>query len=655
MNFLNLTLLAPLALLGGLAIAIPLYLHLRHKPRAIPLQFGALQFLLKAQKKRKRRFKLEQFFLLLMRCLFVLALALIFAQPFKEMILGADDNIGNKPLVMILDNSASMLANNGADSFWDQAKAQVRAILDKRGNTPTLLLISSQPERLVSMRSADEILAALPGLKVDLRRSSLDRAYQEALNIIQQEGWGSARIHILSDGVISAWDQVPSEPASGVEVVTSTFLDADKFSNFGIERVDQIESAESLDLEVRLINGGGVGTTFNVDIKPEKDSPIQHRVNLESHETVSHRFALPAHSAGPVLVSLQEDNFPIDNQVTFIPGSLQAPRIVIVDGDTNPVAQRSESFFVANALQLQFGKEVLVITPAGLNADLLSKTDVLLMLNVEVPPTEWLADYLQKGKGLFISTGNRFSSEAWNAFLQPFDLQFWEWVNQPELVELKQADHPLLQGVGVSDWEMYLSEFQVFSHQLISLGRSQYKAVFTYSDSAPALVCGDTGPGRIAIWPSAMDLEGSNVPIAVGFIPLMRQIVNYLSFRETKNSVESLLVDDVIAQGLEDKLVLKHVNPDFRNLDVQGILPGVYSTADSQFERMIHVFLDPRESDFKPISSQTAGNEAEAFEKLGFKNQLRIDLGPGLLWLVFAIVCMETLAAGFISLRWGQR
>ncbi len=65
MNLLNVSFLAPAALLGLIALAVPIYLHMRHKPRAETYKFPAIDFLLKAQKKKKRRFHAEQLLLML--------------------------------------------------------------------------------------------------------------------------------------------------------------------------------------------------------------------------------------------------------------------------------------------------------------------------------------------------------------------------------------------------------------------------------------------------------------------------------------------------------------------------------------------------------------------------------------------------------------
>ena len=52
MNLLNVSFLAPFALIGLAALAVPIYLHMRHKPRAESFKFPAIDFLLKAQRKK---------------------------------------------------------------------------------------------------------------------------------------------------------------------------------------------------------------------------------------------------------------------------------------------------------------------------------------------------------------------------------------------------------------------------------------------------------------------------------------------------------------------------------------------------------------------------------------------------------------------------
>ena len=76
--------LAPLFLLGGLAIALPVVFHLVRRSSREKLVFSSLMFLKPTPPRMTRRNRLENVFLLLLRCLVICMLSLGFARPFFQ-------------------------------------------------------------------------------------------------------------------------------------------------------------------------------------------------------------------------------------------------------------------------------------------------------------------------------------------------------------------------------------------------------------------------------------------------------------------------------------------------------------------------------------------------------------------------------------------
>ncbi len=83
------TLLAPLGLLALLALAIPVLLHLIRRAQTAPIDFPALRWLDERAKPR-RRFTIEQPWLLLLRLLLLALVALLLAQPLLRQAGGED-------------------------------------------------------------------------------------------------------------------------------------------------------------------------------------------------------------------------------------------------------------------------------------------------------------------------------------------------------------------------------------------------------------------------------------------------------------------------------------------------------------------------------------------------------------------------------------
>src|SRR4026209_430427 len=76
--------LAPLFLIGALAVAAPIIFHLIRRTSRDKMPFSSLMFLQPTPPRVTRSSRLENLFLLLLRCLILCLLALGFARPFLQ-------------------------------------------------------------------------------------------------------------------------------------------------------------------------------------------------------------------------------------------------------------------------------------------------------------------------------------------------------------------------------------------------------------------------------------------------------------------------------------------------------------------------------------------------------------------------------------------
>src|SRR6266571_7987896 len=67
---------------GLIAVLLPILIHLLNKRKFRVVDWAAMEFLLDADKKNRRRIRLENLILLLLRCLAVLLIGLLLGRPF---------------------------------------------------------------------------------------------------------------------------------------------------------------------------------------------------------------------------------------------------------------------------------------------------------------------------------------------------------------------------------------------------------------------------------------------------------------------------------------------------------------------------------------------------------------------------------------------
>ena len=161
MNF-----LAPLFLLGALAIAGPVVFHMIRRTTREVTPFSSLMFLKATPPRVTRRSRIENLWLLLLRCLVIALLALGFARPFfqKQNAQAQPGANAGKRTVLLVDTSASMRREDLAAQARAKAEAVVRAA--KPEDEVALLAFDRAVRTLVNFEqwrkaTADERVAAV--------------------------------------------------------------------------------------------------------------------------------------------------------------------------------------------------------------------------------------------------------------------------------------------------------------------------------------------------------------------------------------------------------------------------------------------------------------------------------------------------------------
>ena len=142
MNF-----LAPLFLVGALAIAIPIIVHLTHKQRDDVQRFPSLMFVRQIPFKSTRKQRIRHWFLLMLRALALILIVAAFARPFLNKPLPASPpGTGARDLVILLDRSYSM----GYSGRWEKAVKAARDALGQLGaaDRGTLVLFDERADAI---------------------------------------------------------------------------------------------------------------------------------------------------------------------------------------------------------------------------------------------------------------------------------------------------------------------------------------------------------------------------------------------------------------------------------------------------------------------------------------------------------------------------
>lgn len=268
---------AGLALAGVLCIAVPILIHLLLRQRRRPIVWAAMRFLMEAYKRQRRKLRLQQLILLLVRCAMILLIALAIGRPLLEQsgLLGGSGRV----VYFLVDNGlAAGATSDTSESALDRHRAAVREMIAELSadDQAGLVALGGPAAALVVPASSDHgaVTSLLDGLQVvdsatDLS-GALDRVAPE-INAARESG-AEVVLVILSDFYTGSADV--SQPLStalvdfdDIKVIASP----PRASSPGNVQIVGVEPLRS----VVLTGSGGVASDQNVRVTLRRTGPIQ--------------------------------------------------------------------------------------------------------------------------------------------------------------------------------------------------------------------------------------------------------------------------------------------------------------------------------------------------------------------------------------------
>jgi hypothetical protein len=431
---------------GALLVSAPIIIHLLAKRKFKTVDWAAMDFLVEADRRNRRRIRLEDLLLLALRCLAVLLVALLVARPFSSLRrLGGLLGSARFERVIVLDDSPSMTARAGGSSAWQNAKRRLVDFLGGLAATGSgdslTLLLTSRPQRPVfnglpiNDETVTEITDEINGLEASDLCADFDAALLEIERASDRRSADVNRmIYVLSDMRRRDWAAERAAQSKGLfgtlqrvaEHAAGCFLvDVAEDGAAGSGAVD--EGAGNLAvtriMPLDKVLAAGVASRFEVTVEnmgPQDAGGIQVRFTagdsvplrgeigrLPAGGTASvpftYTFARPEDGrVAPALESVPErvpiraeisveedpsaDRLAADNVRYYAARVRGGMPTLVVDGEPSATYGRSESFFLARALappgEFLSGIAVNTVTDADFEAIPLDQYRVVYLCNV---------------------------------------------------------------------------------------------------------------------------------------------------------------------------------------------------------------------------------------------------------------------------------
>lgn len=460
-------------LIGTLLFSVPLIIHLLNRRRYRVKPWAAMDFLLAAYKRTRRRLRMENFLLLLLRCLIIILLAMAMAKPFVS----SDSAVAGlasirRDVVVVLDNSYSMGYRLTPDeTCFDLARKKISALLARldsdRGDTVTMILMGEKPEFAVPYLSPpQEALIRLDRLREPASRGAEFSALADLLaNEVAQTIEGPKEVYVFSDlqartlGLGFSGDPKspgnrgqPGEKESTAALLaravdqdtTIRFIDVGKPDpcppNMAVMDMSILEPYVTTGMpatfiatvqnfsDVEVAEGRGA---FLLDGKPVGSRSFR----IAPNATTSLELTYTVHEPGyhHIAFKLEEDRLPLDDQRWYAFDARQSVRVLLVEGRPNEEVFENatgELMRVINPVFMDgdfdegtvFKPEVVDFKLFNTGAKDVNDYDCVMIADVEGLSTEMtnaLGNYVQTGGALVLFMGENVDLPAWNLRLFP--------------------------------------------------------------------------------------------------------------------------------------------------------------------------------------------------------------------------------------------
>lgn len=526
--------LNPLLLWAVPLCAVPIVIHLLNRRRFQKVPWAAMEFLLAAMKRNRKRLRMEQWLVLLLRTLAVLLLVFLVSRP---QLGGGTFLSARTHHVVVLDDSASMTQRAGSAALFERAQDRVRALADDLGEQRGGDLLSivrtsraGQPD-LWAQRVGPELGrrtgALLKELAVGDQACDLGAvlvATQKRAAEVKEAG----RTHYYVVGDLRAHDwATPDDKPRPLLLQALSALRADT------DQVSVIATAgppaNLAVVDVRLLGRlavVGVSTALAVDVQnfgldPAPAGSLAVEVDGQSRvvlpvpplspgEKVAIPIAHTFHQAGAHRIDAQieaSEAFPLDDRRTLALDVADKSRVLLIDGQ--PDEDLGETFFLQAAFEpAESGVEVTVATDTATDELDLATFDVVWMCNVQSPTAslcQRLEAFVAGGGGLVVTAGAlvdaaRYDELLWRSGQGLLPMPYGEIAgdpDKPEVATLVKPDHPVCSGVA-EIVELLLANVVMVKRWLAlgddPTGRTQIVARIRDAEGPPLLVTRSYAP-----------------------------------------------------------------------------------------------------------------------------------------------------------------
>jgi hypothetical protein len=569
-------------LFGLVAAAVPVIIHLLHRQRTVPVQWGAMQFLLEAPLQFRRRRKVDHWLLLLARIAMLALLAFLLARPLlRAAALSPLAPGAGADVAVVLDHSLSAGRKAGAEpaaasqeSVFQRGARIVESVASgmRPNDTLSVVLAEHRPDTSltpVPVRSAGapDVLNRLRQIKPGMTAAAVPDAVRAARELVARGPNAQKVVLVVTDDQRNAWRiydaaawsaalgdragpaatrvyslPVPAEANARDVVVGDLSVEP---SVVGVKRPAQITAT--------LTNSGpgdvaAVAATLRVN---GKEAGRQSFADLKAGTSHTVRFDHTFADAGSNWVEVRadvDDALAADNTAVAAVNVRQRLPVLVIDGQLTGAGNFRSSQFLLAAMQPvaeQSQASAALIQPKVVSAgaaDAEKLDDYAAVVVNDVPQlggsaVESLASYARSGHGVWIVLGPRTDPALLAKQLAQARLLTADFAEAKPLgatppgVELKSPQNPTVALLAAAERNAMTGAVTRRWWRLTPRDGDEQVVLASSQGGDPLVIERPVGRngGRLVVWCTSADGAWNNWPLMPNFVPLVNETVFHLA------------------------------------------------------------------------------------------------------------------------------
>ncbi len=572
---LALTFLAPGALFFLGAAAVPIIIHFLARRQWRVVRWAAMEFLLRAMRRQRRRLTFENLLLLLLRVAALVCLALAASRPVAEEEILPVTTTQRRGVIVALDASYSMLYQEAGRSVLDRGRELAKDLLAKLGQGDRVIILRAgeftdtvfddrvtDDARLRAHEIIDMLSPAHTALDVNALLREVGRAASElvkdglparavVLTDLQAKDW--MRSGRKADPKINESLQALARAGTAVEI-----LDLGGLHRRNLELSDLRLDRTLVAADVPVIVQGAVrnfsaedlgGITVDLIVDGNQ---VQGRMlkNVPAGEAraVAFRHVFRDPGVHAVMLELRTDALALDNRRFLAVNVRKVVNVLLVDGTDSPDAQDRATFFLEAALAPGEGGLSEALSPfkvetvplSRLGANVLEGKDAVVIADADrVASAGPLAEFMNRGGALLVFLGPNADMEAYNREFFGAEgaappVRLLGVGGDPSMrlgVKLKPEaiEHPLIQYFVDRD-DVRLDGADVWRYARAEAGEgARVLAVYSNPDASPAIIEIARPQGSLFLVTTSADTAWTTLPKWPDFVPLVHEMLAYMT------------------------------------------------------------------------------------------------------------------------------